>query len=397
LGVLAEQAGASIARYETEYLDYLESAVNDVYVASKRLHACKTLAIFISHAGLSIKIRQERPWLVSTILRLLQDASERPDIRHAASLAFGLMGASDPLMSSGQGSLSHPVYGSLEAVGEEDFQKKELAVTDPNFYSEAVFSSLRDALEGAPSTSQVALAFDAVAVLAHALRWRIRPYVYIVPLLLEHVQQAPLSQRNHHLTCLLTVVNSLGQHLVTELQPMLRTVCQLWPDSTTAGQLLLIELMKALSGLSPQSIEAFFDLMALFARIIHADFMTSNPVSVCLGLLETVPLYGIHLEDYIHLLFPALCQIASDSFVSVEVRGCACRSLEIFARSAPSFKLHAQLIFTTLLALLRENNDALQDACETCMLSTLAVLDRDVESFLPPLRAVSLPCGASGS
>jgi hypothetical protein len=116
--------------------------------------------------------------------------------------------------------------------------------------------------------------------------------------------------------------------------------------------------------------------------------MAEAPVDVGLRLLEIVPLYNTQLEDFLHLLYDGICAIFVHPLVDPEVREKAGRTLEAFARSAPSFKFHAQLIFTALLSVLQEGDEYLQDAAESCLLSLISLLDRDVENFLPPLRAV---------
>jgi len=325
LGDLSRVAGPKMRPHLDELLPLIIECAQDQSSSSKRQVAIEALGQLVGSTGAVIVPYVQYPQLMDLLLGMLK-SEQLPSIRQSVLRNLGILGALDPYKYK-------TIQLDLKGQEESEQRERELASTlstlSPSSESYqtivalmALMRILSDPSLGVHHTQTIE---TTMKILEQVEQKEVGPIVpYIVPPFLHVMRQCDAQFRNYLFQQLVRMVPICGEYISDHLKHVFELTRLFWKESLFVILPLVEEVSVVLSdhfkvhlpNLIPQM------LSVLSSTTREADDWA--PTSMVLHALEV---FGKNLDDYLHLVIPAIVRLVEQTHAPAAVRISAIETL----------------------------------------------------------------------
>jgi len=415
VGELAKVSGYSIKPFVQELLVLLLAALKPT---STRDHAVVTLGKLIESSGYVAEPFITHPQLLPQLLRIL--ANERGAARSEVLRTLGVLGALDPhahkgneIRLHGQGVLSEEgVRGVRQQLLKLDERATDNGYLDDNrnddgddedidllptlhltslsdeYYPTIALNSLFRVLRDPSRASHRQMVVRAIVYIFQVLGTGCVQYLpNMIPVLFNVMRTCDDNLRESMFGEFAVLVSVIKTHIRRYLTDIFDIVHMFWDKNYMSKNTLLLceELSLALND------EFRKYIPAIVPRIISAlnDAERSGRYSSVPHILHALEMFGIGIDEHLHLILPTVVRLFKPSVISVplEIRRHALQSLR---RILPCMSLagQASVVVQPLARMLDNENTALHEDVMRLLVALEVPLGLEYALFLPIIKRV---------
>ena len=317
-GELSMVAGSEVEKHLPQLLPIVIASLQDKSSTRKRHIALRALGHFIESTGYAIKPLHQYPKLMDILLTMIK--TERIDsIREELFRVLGILGALDPfqyklihqratrLISDGSSESSLDILNSLSPSTEE-------------YCSTAAIIALMKILgDSSLSVWHGTVIECMLSILADQEETQIP---LLVPLIMPPFLQRLRSSSDQNVREALLVksrdvVSIMGEHLVDFLGEIFELIIEFWNSGSGSYIMPLLSLIEVLGDIFTVHLS---DLIPQILSMLQKDFSESGDWEPISKVLHTLEVIAHNLDDYLHLIIPALVRLMEQIYVPIEIR-----------------------------------------------------------------------------
>ena len=312
-GELAMVAGTEVQKHLDRLLPIVIESLQDKSSTRKRLIALRALGQFVESTGKAISPLHQYPKLLDILLAMLK--TERMEsIREELNRVLGILGALDPFQyklisqqissEKDDSDSAQDILASMSASSEE---------YGPTAAMVALMRILGDPSLGIYHSTVIDCMLSILGDLEES---QIAPLVpLIMPPFLNRLRSSDPAVREALLIKTSDIVNIVREHLMGYLSEIFELIIEYWNSGHNIVSLLtLIEVMGDMFTVHLP------DLIPQILNMLQRDFSDSGDWSPISKVLHTLEVIAHNLDDYLHLVIPALVHLMEQVYVPIEIR-----------------------------------------------------------------------------
>eukprot|EP00004_Rigifila_ramosa_P027283 TRINITY_DN882_c0_g1_i1.p1 TRINITY_DN882_c0_g1~~TRINITY_DN882_c0_g1_i1.p1 ORF type:complete len:2377 (-),score=590.06 TRINITY_DN882_c0_g1_i1:39-6899(-) len=381
LGELANVAGEDIATHCDGLIPQIIDTLQDQSSAGKREVALRTLGQLVSSTGYAIEPYIKYPNLLNIILGMLK-TEQSPPIRRELVKVLGILGALDPY--------KHKMIQQYQQQKQQQQSKDGSDVlpgmgpSSEDYYPTVAIAALMRILRDASHTAHHTMVIQAVMFIFKSLGMKCVPFLpQIMPPFLQVMRMCEPNFRDFLFQQLGMLVSIVKQHIRDYLDPIIELIKENWNTSLLAQIIILVEEIS--SALNDEFKVYLPDLIPSMLGVLHTDKSERrNPTQKVLHALET---FGTNLDDYLHLVIPAVVKLFEQVDAPVTVRLNAIQTLGRLCRKL-NFSDYASRIIHPLARVLDVPYQELRREAMETLCALVYQLGLDYAVFAPMVTKV---------
>jgi FKBP12-rapamycin complex-associated protein len=387
IGSLARQAPQELmAQHVEELIPLIVETLQDYSSALKRLVALKCLGIVTQSTGYVIKPLLHYPKLLDVLFTIIK-TDQLPAVRHEVIKVLGILGALDPhrhrqiqLKTQKKSNLAS-LAPSASLLGDEKSADTQLGSEDyyPNAAVEALLKIIKD-----PSLStHHRQAVQAIMFMNNSLGLKCTTFLpQIMPAFMNLMRNSEPGFREFLLQQFVVLVSIVKQHVRDFLSEINQLIREYWATQHVTQVLLLIEEVS--KALNDEFRPYLPQIMPLLLAILHNDHSTHKLATT--KALRTLEVLNTLLDDYLHLVVPAVVKLFEDTDTDHVLTRQAIVTIGRLARRLNVSAYAARIIQPLVRALSMRLE--LRDVCMQTLCYLLIQLREDYIIFVPMVRKV---------
>eukprot|EP00002_Diphylleia_rotans_P028068 TRINITY_DN5657_c0_g1_i3.p1 TRINITY_DN5657_c0_g1~~TRINITY_DN5657_c0_g1_i3.p1 ORF type:complete len:1876 (-),score=390.71 TRINITY_DN5657_c0_g1_i3:1816-7443(-) len=389
LGALAEVSGEEMCAYFDELMPMVMEAMQDQSSGHKREVALTTLRQLVLSTGKAITPYTKYPQLLNILLQMLKTELSGP-IRTEVLKVLGTLGAFDPyrhkvnqLDTQGRANHVHvhshkqdEIDSTLDLLPGMGSSSEEYC---PTVAISALMRILRDPSLSIHHTSVI----QAVMYIFKNLGTKSVPFLpYVMPPFLQVMRTCEAQFREYLFTQLGQLVGIVKQHIKKYLDDIFALIHENWLG-------LINHILPLVEGISLALNDEFKvylpDLIPMMLNVLHTD--RSERRSATQKVLHAFEVFGANLDDYLHLVIPAVVRLFEQVDAPVNVRLNAIQTLAKLSRKLDFSDYASRIIHPLARVLDVTYHELRREAMETfCVL--VYQLGPDYAIFAPKVNKV---------
>lgn len=206
----------------------------------------------------------------------------------------------------------------------------------------------------------------------------------IVPSLLGIIRTSPMAEYNIQLCIIVSVVK---QHVRNYLGEIFLLIQELW-NSATNIQITLITLVEAIA----VALEAEFKIYVpgLLPHLLQLfDSDASEKRLSTQKVLHALTVFGVNIEEYMHLVIPVVVKLFEKQDVPVHIRKQGIQTM-CHLRKKVDFADHASRIIHPLARVLSQPHPELRTAAMDTLCALVLQMESDYAVFVPTINKVGI-------
>ena len=317
IGELAMVAGKEINVYLPNLFPIIIESLQDQSSTRKRKIALKSLGQLVASTGKAISPLNEYPRLLDILLNMVK--SERsPIIRKELLRVLGILGALDP--SHYKNNQEQYDDNNIDTDESSDVLNSISPSSDdyaPTAATVALMQILSDSSLNAQHNEVIKII---TSILSELEQSQIGPLVpLIMPPFLNRLKNCEPNQREMNFQKLGDLVFLVRDHISEYLGQIFTLMKEFW-NSNTYLLTPILNLVELISGIGDEFKAHLPDLIPQIFGVLHQE---TDDWESKIKVLHTLEVIGKHLDDYLHLLVPALVRLMEQVYVPIEVRRAA--------------------------------------------------------------------------
>ena len=371
LGELARVSGSAMMPHVDMLVPLIIDTLQDQSSSSKREVALRTLGQLASSTGYVIDPLIKHPKLLEILLQ--EVISEQiPSIRTEVLRVIGILGALDPykhktnrigdaVASSKKKAKDGPAAAALIESAAVDMSPSSEA-----YYPTVAIACLMRILYNPSLSTHHSHVIQAVVFMAKSLdKQSIQFLPQIMPAFLHVLETCEPGFREFLLQQLGRLVGLVKQHIRDYLDDIFALIKKHWDDALIIPMITLVEEISV--ALSDEFKVYLPDLIPSLLLILHTD-RTDHRRHVQ-KVLHALEVFNTTVDDYLHLIVPAVVRLFEQVDVPMPVRALAIQTLGRLCDKL-NFRDHASRIIHPIARVLRKEDlkplhvDAMNTLCE---------------------------------
>lgn len=321
IGELSMIAGQEVEKYLNHLLPIIIDSLQDQSSTRKRLIALSALGYLIESTGNAITPFYQYPKLMDILLNMVK--TERiTSIRDELLKVLGIMGALDPFQY-------RLIHQGIDINEESENTEDVLHTISPSSEEYAPTAAIVALMKILADTSLSIYHNNVIECMIQILSEldgnKIAPLVpLIMPPFLSRLRSSDPNVRESLLEKLGDVSALMKEHLVDFLGQVFKLIIEYWNTNIISLLALVEKLSEALGDIFKVYLP---DLIPQMLHVLHKDCSDPTwygPVSRVLQALEVI---AKNLDDYLHLIIPALVRLIEQIYVPIDVRKKAIESI----------------------------------------------------------------------
>lgn len=183
------------------------------------------------------------------------------------------------------------------------------------------------------------------------------------------------------------------QHVRNHLGPIMSTVREFWTTTTNPGlQVIIIDVIQSIAVALDAEFKAYLpSLLPLMLQAFDHDLTENRRSNSLVKVLHAFGVFGSSLEEYLHLIIPAIVRTFETPDVPVLLRKQAMQTVSQLCRKI-NFADHASRVIHPLARVLSSATASpeLRIPAMDAMCSLLIQMGTDFVLFVPMINKVSL-------
>jgi FKBP12-rapamycin complex-associated protein len=216
----------------------------------------------------------------------------------------------------------------------------------------------------------------------------------VIPALISAIRRSTPAYQGPWLTKLGTLISIVKFHIRNFLDPILSLVLEYWDHPQL--QTVVIQLVEVVARAIEGEFKAFLPrILQEVLRTFDGDLSDPRRHEVLVEILHALSAFGLSVEEYNHLILPAILKLFDRADVSQKVRETSVITIGTLARKV-NFSDHASQIIHPLARVLSANSPSNPDSQHMTLLamntlcSMVVQLGSDYAIFIPMISKVCL-------
>ncbi|KAJ3394189.1 phosphatidylinositol kinase- protein kinase tor1 [Entophlyctis sp. JEL0112] len=389
IGELSQAGCEDMMPYLSEILPVIIETLQDQSSSMKKEAALKTLGLVCSNTGTVISPYIKYSNLLDILLAVLK-AETAPHIRLEVVKVIGILGALDPY--------KHKLVSAPETAAVIELESLP-SPSSEDYYPQVVLMALTKILRDSSLSVHHTAVVQAVMYMFESLGLKFVPYLskvssflltktnleQIIPPLVSMMRSCPLSMLEFHFTKLADLVTIVKQHIRNFLPDIFSLLLDYW-NSTTSLQSVILSLIEAVAvALGAEFKSHLTILLPKMMMVFETD--TSATKLPTQKALHSFVVFGSTLDEYLHLVVPAIVRIFERQEMAVGLRK---YSIQVMGQLAGKTNLneYSSTIIHALLRVLNSGNNELKNATMETLIVFARNMKQDFALFLPPIAQI---------
>ncbi|GAM22047.1 hypothetical protein SAMD00019534_052220 [Acytostelium subglobosum LB1] len=387
LGELSVVGGDEMTQHIDLLLPLIIETLQDQSSTSKREVALKTLGQLASSTGYVIRPFARYPALLDILLNALK--TERiPSIRREVIKVLGILGALDPYKHKMNELGQRREDPKLDDKSSSNGVSAIELVTSPaseDYYPTVAITALMKILRDPSLSSHHTSVIQAVMFIFKSLGLKCIPFLpQIMPPFLQVMNTCEPGFREFLFQQLGSLVSIVKQHIRDYLVDVFALIEKYWNSSLLIP---IINLVEEISSALNDEFKVYLpNLIPQMLNVLHTDRSPKRqPTSKVLKALEV---FGTNLDDYLHLVIPAVVKLFEQVDVTTQVRILAIQTIGRLCKKL-NFSDYASRIIHPLARVLDvDGPNELKDDALATLCSLVFQLGSDYAIFIPMVGKV---------
>eukprot|EP01132_Coremiostelium_polycephalum_P005602 gene5602-6970_t len=387
LGELSLVGGEEMSQHIDQLLPLIIDTLQDQSSTAKREVALKTLGQLASSTGYVIKPFSKYPMLLDILLNAVK-TERTTSIRREVIKVLGILGALDPykhkMNELGQRREDPKTTDDKSSVNEI----VTISPSSEDYYPTVAITALMKILRDPSLSSHHTSVIQAVMFIFKSLGLKCIPFLpQIMPPFLHVMNTCEPGFREFLFQQLGSLVSIVKQHIRDYLVDVFALIEKYWNSNLLIP---IINLVEEISAALNDEFKVYLpNLIPQMLNVLHTDrSQKRQPTSKVLRALEV---FGTNLDDYLHLVIPAVVKLFEQVDVTPQVRILAIQTIGRLCKKL-NFSDYASRIIHPLARVLDvapagDNNDLRDDALQT-LCSLVYQLGSDYAIFIPMVGKV---------
>ncbi|KAL2912121.1 phosphatidylinositol kinase-related protein kinase tor1 [Polyrhizophydium stewartii] len=383
IGSLAEVAGSDMTPYLDSLMAFIMDTLQDQSSPSKRQAALETLANVASNSGWVVEPYINYPNLLNFLIMIVK-TDQNAAIRRETAKVIGILGALDPYrhkitsgpsdQSAGDSSDGHM---SLGVSPSSDEYYPAVAIT-------ALLKILRDPSLSVHHTAVV----TAIMNIFKTLGLKCVPFLqHILPPIIGIMRTCPPNILEFYFQRLGELVNTVKQHIRGYINEFIQLIQEFWALSANIQSTALALIENISSALEGEFKTHLPTLLPMMLQILETD--TSEKRQPAHRLLRALLFLGPIIEDYLHLVVPAVIRLIERTEQSASLRQKAILFLGQLSRKVSLVEESSQIVHV-LSRVLSSQHVILRTAVLETLCTLIYQLREGFLLFVPLINKVLL-------
>ncbi|CAO3668466.1 unnamed protein product [Umbelopsis vinacea] len=306
LGELSEVAGDDMIPHLDEMMPLIIDTLQDQSSSIKRDAALKTLGQLASSTGFVIEPYAKYPQLLSILISILK-TEQSADIRRETVKLMGILGALDPYRNK-----TNTVSGTDDALVDPSLASNDVTLlmmgigpSSDDYYPQVVIHSLMKILRDPSLSSHHHAVIQAIMSIFKTLGLRIVQFLpLIIPGFLSIMRSCTTGMLDFYFHELGNLVTIVKQHIRNYLNDIFELVDNYWTPISNI-QITIIALIEAIATALDGEFKVYLPRLLPHMLLIF-DNDTSERRQATLKVLHAFITFGPNIEEYLHLVIPAV-------------------------------------------------------------------------------------------
>lgn len=397
LGELARVAGENIGPRVGKIMQLVVETLQDQSPTIKRDAALRTLGQIASYTGLAVDPYVEHPELLAILNRLVK-VETSPGLRRETIRVLGVLGALDPYKRK-------VLFEKVDESANEHIRAAQTDITllmqatggqsNEDYFQAVVFNSLVGIVQDpALSALHYTKSMDAMTHIFLTTGLKCVTFLpQVIPAMLAAIRHNGPTYQGPWLSKLGTLISLVKQHIRNFLDPIFTMILEYW--NNPALQSYVIKLV----GVTAEALEGEFKaflprLLQDILRTFDGDLSDPRRQEVLVEVLGALQSFGLSLEEYTHLILPAVIKLFDRADVGPAVREKSIETIGHLAKHV-NFSEHASQIIHPLARVIGMSSPSLAgsmqlaDTAMTALCSLVIQLGPEYAIFIPMMNKAS--------
>ncbi|TIB14647.1 hypothetical protein E3P89_00930 [Wallemia ichthyophaga] len=388
IGELAQVGGEELMSHVDIIMPLLIETLHDQSSLLRRDAALRTLGQVVSNTGYVIEPYLRYPGLLDALVKILQ-TDQTPSTRTETVRVMGLLGALDPYKHKDIEKPVSDVTTESVTIYPADVVTPSNQNTSDDFYQTVAFNALVNMLKDPSLSNHHHAVIEAIMNIFKTQGLKCVSYLpQIVPAFMGVIRSCAPSLQEFYFQQLAILVSIVKHHIRNFLTDILELIREFWnPNSTLQITIIsLIEILaKALEG------EFRVHLPVLLPPMLQTfDFeLADKRQPTLIRILRAFSVFGSNVEEYLHLVVPAIVKTIERPESTVQLRKAAIITIGQLSRQV-NFCDHASRIIHPLARVLSSGPAELRNAAMDILAALVLQLGPDFAVFVPMISKVLL-------
>ncbi|XP_039428931.1 serine/threonine-protein kinase Tor-like [Culex pipiens pallens] len=400
IGDLAEVNGGQqvLENWSDELLATLLEMLSDAGSTDKRAVALWTLGQLVSATGQAVSPYHKYPNLIDILINFLK-TEQQSYVRRETIRVLGLLGALDPYKHKmNRGLIDSQTNNILISISDTkteeytDLSTSEMLINMGNqleeYYPAVAISTLMKILRDPTLSAHHISVVQAITFIFKSLGIKCVPYLsQVLPSLLGNIRNAEMNLKEFLFQQLSILIEIVKQHIISFMDEIFQLIKTFWNSNYPLQSTLIILVEKIAIALGCEFKIYLPQLMPQILRVLLHDNSTNRVVTV--KLLSALQKFGNNLDDYLHLIIPAVVKLFEPIDVPFAVSLAALETINYLAEIL-DFTDFSSRIIHPLVRVLDNHPGQLQTAALQTLCSIMIQLGKKYLVFVPLVNRVMI-------
>ncbi|GAA5970883.1 hypothetical protein JCM11641_004492 [Rhodosporidiobolus odoratus] len=343
LGELASVGGEDLLVQLDPLMSLILDTLHDQASTPKRESALRTLGQLSSYAGYVIDPYLDHPSLLGLLIGLLKTEPGQHTRREIIRV-MGTLGALDPYRHSVVEGISNDAY--VEAFNPTDpTHPSNIGPQHDEYYPTIAFSALLVVFNDPSLSDHHTAVVDAIMYIFRSLRLKVVSFLpQVLPAFLNVMRSCPVGLQEYYFQNLGQLISMVKQHIRNHLPPIMATIRDFWTSTPNAGlQVIIVDVIQSIALALDAEFKAYLpNLLPLMLQAfdLNLNFSESRRQATLIKVLHAFGIFGSSLEEYLHLVIPAIVRTFEQPDVPLILRKQAMQTVTQLSRKL-NFADHA--------------------------------------------------------
>ena len=321
LGELSRVGGEDVLPQLDTLMSLILDTLHDQSSTAKRDAALRALGQISSHAGYVIDPYIDHSTLLALLCGLLK-SEQAPQTRRELVRVMGTLGAIDPFRHTVIEGISNDA--AVETFNATDpMHPSNIGPSHEEYYPTVAFTALLSVLNDPSLSDHHTAAVDAIIYIFRSLRLKVVSFLpQVLPALLAVTRTCPVGLQEYYFQNLGQLITMVKQHVRNHLGPIMTLVRDFWASTSNPSlQVIIVDVIEAISVALEAEFKAYLpNLLPLLLQTFQQDLHDVRRQSTLLKVLQAFGIFGTSLEEYLHLIIPAIVQAFETPEIGIQIR-----------------------------------------------------------------------------
>ncbi|GAA5848144.1 hypothetical protein JCM3766R1_000463 [Sporobolomyces carnicolor] len=356
LGELSRVGGEDLLVQLEPLMQLILDTLHDQGSTPKRDAALRTLGQLSSNAGYVIDPYLDHPTLLGMLIGLLKTEVGQHTRREVIRV-MGILGALDPYRHSVVEGISNDAY--VEALNPADpTHPSNIGPQHDEYYPTIAFSALLVVFNDPSLSDHHTAVVDAIMYIFRSLRLKVVTFLpQVLPAFLNVMRSCPVGLQEYYFQNLGQLISMVKQHVRNHLGPIMSTIRDFWTTTSNPGlQVIIVDVIQSIALALDAEFKAYLpNLLPLMLQAFDRDLGEPRRQTSLIKVLHAFGIFGSSLEEYLHLIIPAIVRTFEQADVPIILRKQAMQTVTQLSRKI-NFADHASAIIHPLARVLASPN-----------------------------------------